>query len=301
MQVILALTVTAATLVPSLKGQAFLADPLRFWTHDSAYAGSQTCKGCHAEIYQRQQASNHSRSLRPAKEVPQLTSGLPIERRDRASDSTLLLQLDSDGEVQLQSRRNSDQAAAVLEWAFGSGLKGITPIARTGDGHLVESRLTWYASLQDISFTTGSSRYVPATARESLGRRLTQKQVSECFGCHTTGYDRAREAPARDEMGVSCERCHGPGSEHIAAVRNGKAPKKIFPPGRMEGRRRGVFRANEGRSVLRPLQLTISAGFIRLIHGERGWRADVGAYSGPTRGVACCARSSSRFQRDLSG
>ena len=212
-----------------------MADPLRFWTHDSAYAGSQACKGCHAEIYQRQQASNHSRSLRPAKEVPQLTSGLPIERRDRASDSTLLLQLDSDGEVQLQSRRNSDQAAAVLEWAFGSGLKGITPIARTGDGHLVESRLTWYASLQDISFTTGSSKYDPATARESLGRRLTQKQVSECFGCHTTGYDRAREAPARDEMGVSCERCHGPGSEHIAAVQNAQPPKKIFHPGRMEG------------------------------------------------------------------
>ena len=230
------LVIAVATLVPSLQGQAFLTDPLHFWQHESAYAGSQACKGCHAEIYRSQQGSHHAQSLRPAKEVPQLRSGLPVERWDRASDSTLHLQLDSGGEIQLQSRKNSDEGLAVLEWAFGSGVKGITPIARTGDGQLVESRLTWYASLQGVDFTTGSSKRNPRTARESLGRELTQKEVTECFGCHTTGYDRERQAPARNEMGVRCERCHGPGAAHIAGVRKGEpAGQRIFHPGRMEG------------------------------------------------------------------
>ncbi len=109
------IVIATATLVPSLKAQAFLTDPLRFWQHESAYAASQACKSCHAEIYSRQQGSHHAQSLRPAKEVPQLTSSLPVERWDRASDSTLLLQLDSGGEIQLQSRKNSDQGLAVLE------------------------------------------------------------------------------------------------------------------------------------------------------------------------------------------
>jgi predicted CXXCH cytochrome family protein len=39
---------------------------------------------------------------------------------------------------------------------------------------------------------------------------------SDCLGCHTTGYDPA--AGAYKEMGVACERCHGPGSAHIGST-----------------------------------------------------------------------------------
>ena len=222
--------------VPLLTAQTHLPDPVRFWSQKSAYAGSEACGVCHAEIYALQRTSHHARSLRPAHEAPQLSAGLPFVSEDRAAESTLTLErIDSD-QIQLRSSKGSEQSVAILEWAFGSGLKGITPVGRTADGALVESRLTWYKRLRGFGFTTGATQYNPSNARESLGRELSSELIAGCFGCHTTGYDPQRQAPARDEMGVRCERCHGPGLEHIKASASGQAAREaIFNPARLEG------------------------------------------------------------------
>ncbi len=39
--------------------------------------------------------------------------------------------------------------------------------------------------------------------------------IGGCVGCHTTGFDPASKKWA--DIGVTCEACHGPGSEHVAA------------------------------------------------------------------------------------
>ena len=222
--------------VPLSLGQPYLTDPIRFWRHESDYAGSEACKSCHWEIYERQLDSNHAASLRPTSEVPQLTEGLPVSRSDRASASTLTLDSDAPYGIRLRAEMDSQTSEATLQWAFGSGLKGITPVGQTLGGDWVESRLTWYESLQDIAFTTGASQYDPRNALESLGRTLTREEVAECFGCHTTGYDPDRLAPARGEMGIHCERCHGPGLEHAKSAAQGLPPRTaIFNPGSLEG------------------------------------------------------------------
>ena len=219
-----------------LGGQAYLPDPTRFWNHDSPYVGSAACGTCHARIHSRQISSNHARSLRLAHEVPQLADGLPVRLEDRASDSTVTLLRAESGRIGLQAEKDGQASRATLEWAFGSGLKGITPIGITGGGDWIESRLTWYASLPGIEFTTGSSQRDPSNARESLGRPLTRAEVAECFSCHTTGYDSSRSAPARDEMGILCERCHGPGLQHVEAAANrGPIQDTIFNPGTLAG------------------------------------------------------------------
>ncbi|MHB1458176.1 MAG: cytochrome c3 family protein [Armatimonadota bacterium] len=38
---------------------------------------------------------------------------------------------------------------------------------------------------------------------------------AQCIGCHQTGYNPTTKTAA--QMGVGCEACHGPGSEHMAA------------------------------------------------------------------------------------
>jgi len=53
-------------------------------------------------------------------------------------------------------------------------------------------------------------------ASSSFKQVTTADAKTECLGCHTTGYDAA--AGTYVEAGVGCERCHGPGSEHIAAA-----------------------------------------------------------------------------------
>ena len=60
-------------------GAQTLWTPEHFWKQDSAFAGAKACAGCHAEIYKKQEASNHARSLRPLTEVSEITSRLPFE------------------------------------------------------------------------------------------------------------------------------------------------------------------------------------------------------------------------------
>ncbi|GAV24235.1 hypothetical protein ciss_01680 [Carboxydothermus islandicus] len=45
----------------------------------------------------------------------------------------------------------------------------------------------------------------------------TRTEVTECFACHVTGWDgNTNSAAARYvEMGVGCEKCHGPGENHV--------------------------------------------------------------------------------------
>ena len=212
------------------------SDPVQFWQHKSEYAGSQACKSCHTDIYSRQSASNHARSLRQAEHVPELVDTLPFSRFDRVSGYTLTLFSSSASRVRLESANDAESSGATLDWAFGSGTKGITPIGRSDSGEWVESRLTWYESLGAIDFTTGASKYDPQNVIESLGRGLSAKQVTECFGCHTTGYDERKSAPTSDEMGIRCERCHGPGQTHIEAALDGESVGgTIFSPSTLSG------------------------------------------------------------------
>lgn len=223
--------------VPAAGAQTmYLTDPVHFWRHQSEYVGAQACTSCHPGIYARQQASNHALSLRVAHDVSQLVSTAPFSVRDRVSGFTLELSGNATEGIRLTSNNASASSAAQLEWAFGSGTKGITPIGRTSSGKWVESRLTWYESLAGIDFTTGASKYDPKDALESLGRSLTQREVAECFGCHTTGFDETASTPKGDELGVRCERCHGPGSAHVAAATAGQPiDSTIFNPVTLAG------------------------------------------------------------------
>ena len=229
-------SLVGGSLVAAFGQTAYLTDPVRFWQHESEYGGAGTCMACHSEIHARQRSSNHAASLRPAHEVSELASGLPVDRPDRVSGFTLTLSGNPVDGIRLTAADASDSSQMRLEWAFGSGLKGITPIGRTASGKWVESRLTWYESLGDIDFTTGASKYHPRDAVESLGRELTADEVAECFGCHTTGYDEPDSGPRGEEMGVRCERCHGPGRTHVEAATGGlPLQDTIANPGALAG------------------------------------------------------------------
>lgn len=200
------------------------------------FQGAHVCGACHTAIYRQQQASHHALSLRAPESISMLTSALPFRLEDRAAQATLELETAASHKLELGASRDSETARMQWLWAFGSGAKGITPVGRSSDGALIESRVSWYAASRGFSLTTGATRRSPATARESLGRALTDADVKECFGCHTSGYTPDRPEPSADEMGVRCERCHGAGGEHVRAMRAGakQARGTIVHPGRLE-------------------------------------------------------------------
>lgn len=210
--------------------------PEHFYKQRSAYAGAQLCAACHEDIYKKQNASNHTRTLRPVTAVTEIATHLPFQLYDRTSGSTLIVSRGLDNGIVLIARSNASEDRLALEWAFGSGIKGITPVGRLSNGSLAESRVSWYSSVRGFDFTTGATRFVPHTNVESLGRPLERDAAIQCLACHTTGVTDDQLSPARDNMGVRCERCHGPGAEHIEAMKGGSpVDKKIFRPDSLDG------------------------------------------------------------------
>lgn len=163
---------------------------LFLWLAASTYTGAASCQTCHPKQFQVQSASGHARSLRPATEPRWKSIG--------------------------------------ADWAFGAGSQAVTFVSRLDDEHYLEHGLSFYSKLDRFDLTPGH--------RDSSGERYRTfdpgSAILRCFQCHSTGPLRLKEQFRIEpfELGVRCESCHGPGSEHI---RLGGAKSAILNPGRL--------------------------------------------------------------------
>jgi Cytochrome c554 and c-prime len=131
--------------------------------------------------------------------------------------------------------KGQESLAADLQWAFGVGHMGQTYIYRQKDD-LYESHLSLYTGPQALDITPGHEHSVPANLAEALGRKMEPSEIQRCFGCHTTGSTTDNKfEPERASWGVTCEACHGPGADHVAAMKAGaeKGKDMIFNPARL--------------------------------------------------------------------
>jgi hypothetical protein len=193
------------------------------------YVGSQVCAGCHAAIARTQEASHHAVSMRPLAEVAALRSHDPFLWKDSAS-GTEVLWLGS----ALVARRDKAEERLPLLWAFGGGSKGITPVGRLPDGEFVESEMSWFQSDSTFDLTPGAENRKPTDLRAWLGKALSDEDRMKCLGCHTSNIGSAK-LPTRNQMGIHCERCHGPGEDHLRAVQHlPAADKRILNPGKLD-------------------------------------------------------------------
>jgi len=176
------------------------------------YVGSRQCAGCHTEQHATWKTSSHARSMirvSPDDEPPDATfehkkSGrayevLRVESKLRHRESLIL----QDGtKVPLSDH--------PLEFLVGSGRFSRTYLVEL-EGTLVESPVTWYAQRQAWDMSPGYDHKV----HRSFRRRATHS----CLLCHAGLVD---PSPPRgftfphNEISIGCERCHGPGSRHVA-------------------------------------------------------------------------------------
>ena len=121
---------------------------------------------------------------------------------------------------------------AIIEYALGSGRHGITMVAKDEQGIDRELRVSYFGEGQ----TWGETKGITAAPREpgdQIGLVLAPKPLRQCLHCHSTWFgavDLSRSAPKGPEAldrGIGCERCHGPGLNHIKAVESGFAQAAI--------------------------------------------------------------------------
>lgn len=197
----------------------------------ATYVGAAVCATCHADAHATYLATSHSRALRPVdlEEQP-----LPHEfTHDASGLSYRVYQQGGRMRVResllLENRKDrvvlADHAAA---WTVGSGQSSLS-YAAVIDGFLVEAPTTWYTRPQRWGMSPGYD--VPA--HEGFARPLDDR----CLFCHVGRAEPIGGSGQRlriHEEAIGCERCHGPGSAHVAArtrqpAIEGKDPTIVHP------------------------------------------------------------------------
>ncbi|MDX2038625.1 MAG: tetratricopeptide repeat protein [Isosphaeraceae bacterium] len=186
----------------------------------SPYVGAAKCAECHDAVASAQRSSRHAKTFRlgtdlaglelPAEPVPD--PGIPeVRHRFLRGD---------DGRVRVETKAAGDATyLALVDFAFGSGDRGLTLVGRDHAGGGRELRLSHYADgeLWDVTFGQAPR---PRDEADLVGRSLTLDGVRRCVGCHVThpGLGIDREGPEAQDGAIGCERCHGPGGNHVKAV-----------------------------------------------------------------------------------
>jgi len=167
----------------------------------AVYVGSQACQRCHAPTYERWSKTRMANVVRDPKAHPEAV--LP----DFSKPDPLLTFTLSDVAFVYGSRWKQRYFTKVGDDYFPLGAQwDVTH--RVWRGYFVQPNTDWW---------------VPHYPADNMKRPTGPL----CDGCHSVNYDVKTKAVT--EWNVGCEKCHGPGSEHVRqpAARNIVNPAKL--------------------------------------------------------------------------
>ncbi|MBW3598605.1 MAG: hypothetical protein KY475_15200 [Planctomycetes bacterium] len=187
---------------------------------DVHYVGTQRCQECHLAQHESYLLTAHSRSM--SEVTPDLEP--PGAAFDHSLSGRRYRCYREGGELRhRESLRLADGGEMPLcdyplKYLVGSGRFSRTYLAET-DGFLIESPLTWYASLDAWALSPGYD--------QSVHNSFHRVAVYDCLYCHAGRLEPVAEVESRLhilETAIGCERCHGPGSLHAERMSAGEPP-----------------------------------------------------------------------------
>jgi nitrate/TMAO reductase-like tetraheme cytochrome c subunit len=181
------------------------------------YAGTETCRGCHQDIWNAHAKSAHYKTSSPA-DQRSLSSIIPAGNHFYFLDSGEVVMEKTGGSFyQNHLQKGNKTASYRFDIAFGSGEKAQTYASWQGD-QLLQLPLTYYGEKQ----TWANSPGFPINHA-----RFNRVIESRCFECHASYVSRERVQSGPLQVseklnshsiiyGIDCERCHGPAADHVA-------------------------------------------------------------------------------------
>lgn len=176
---------------------------------ESPYVGNEACAACHGDIYERYSHTAMARTSGPA-------SRNLIEGSFRHESSGVVYRISVEGtKVYLSYERPGDpglRGRHELQYYVGSSTRGSTFLFEI-DGFLYKSPINYF--VQKKGWDMSPEYHSP--------REMELKPAPPaCLFCHASriqppapgASNRYGSAPFLQD-GVGCERCHGPGREHI--------------------------------------------------------------------------------------
>jgi tetratricopeptide (TPR) repeat protein len=229
------------------------------------YVEDRACATCHAAIWTRYQEVGMARSFtRPSRENAIERFGetfhhAPSQRfyTMRWDGDTLVFRREQrDAEIPDVEKRAFHVYETEVDWIMGSGNHARVYLTQNAAGELFQLPLAWYApsaggGSDPDAVAPGRWGMAPGFDRPSHAG-LTRRVRRECMFCHNAYPDVATGSdahgapqvfPTQLPEGTGCQRCHGPGAQHVRLAFGGerdreKVRRAITNPGRLAPERR---------------------------------------------------------------
>ena len=192
----------------------FAITPKPFLRQDG-FIGPEGCRECHTETVDSFLETAHFRTstLPTAESVKGRFSGGENELQTSAAELRYAISKTASGYCQEAIVQQGDREfrhAQGVDIVTGSGNHGQTHLYWQGN-RLYQLPVTW--------FTTGGGKWVNSPGYRDGFADFARPILPGCMSCHATRLDvRPNTANEFDPdtmiLGVTCERCHGPGEQH---------------------------------------------------------------------------------------
>jgi len=178
------------------------------------YVGMNTCKQCHQNIYNTFIETGMGKSFDLATREKSSGDFKNARVSDKAGDFQYLAYWDKDSlffkEFRLDKKDTVYERTEQVNFIIGSGQHTNSHIQNV-NGYFNQMPMTFYAQKKHWD--------LPPGFENGNNTHFTRKIGLECMSCHngypdfvTGSENKFRSVP----RGIDCERCHGPGSIHVA-------------------------------------------------------------------------------------
>lgn len=187
--------------------------------------GREVCRECHSDNFDLHSHSGHASTFFSATDPRVIEKFVDREFDAGEPFGAYSYFVDEHG---LNARRKDSDETFPLQFALGSGGRGFTLLSLFDDpteGSIgIEHRVTWFGTDHQLGITPGHSAHVPATELELFGMEHEGEMLQACILCHSTSGTVVGRTIVDHIPSVNCERCHGPGSEHVKQARGSESP-----------------------------------------------------------------------------
>ncbi|MEO1382025.1 MAG: multiheme c-type cytochrome [Bacteroidota bacterium] len=184
----------------------------------TTYVGIQACQPCHQKITQSYLETGMGKSLyRPS--AQNIIEEIGKIVYDPSTD--FYYQSIWEGnemfirEFRIAGVDTSHQRKEKVDYIVGSGHQTRSYLLQR-NGYLFEFPITWYVNKGIWDLSPGY---------EGNNSRFDREIGLECLACHTGYVEQEAETKNRYRYiseGIDCEKCHGPGAEHIKRIQEGQ-------------------------------------------------------------------------------
>ena len=200
-----------------------------------SYVGEEQCAPCHAAETEAWRTSHHAQAMQPANNINALGN---FKRAGFTKDGVISNFFSKGGKFYVRAD-GPDGKLQDFDLAYTFGVSPLQQyLVPFPNGRLQSFVLAWDSRVKEGGGQRWFDLYPGQTIKSTdtlhwTGHNQTWNYM--CADCHSTNlrknYDLAKDsyATAWSEINVSCESCHGPGSNHVAWAQSQK--NRASPPG----------------------------------------------------------------------